>query len=197
MIAEHVVYIPGPYTSNGARWIEERASRFGSFHVLCPVAIGPPNRSLYVKAMEREVAKYPDGSVWVVAHDLGCHVVAHWAAVTQRYLAGAFLVAPPDIRTYESKGLTNGFWPHATKPFHFPSMVVMANNDKKCALQVGHSYASSWKSQFVNVGPMGNSLANGAVAQGNQCWKLFLRFVDASDEAFVRHGANWVYAWAR
>ncbi|MFT3737436.1 MAG: alpha/beta hydrolase [Breznakibacter sp.] len=193
MFAENVIFIPGPHVALDSHWIYNWAHEFGTLHVLQPIHVGPPQRSLYVKALEREVAKYPDGSVWVVAHDLGCHAVAHWASVTTRKLAGAFLVSPPDIRKYETKHLTIGFWPHATKPFPFPSMLVMANNDNLCFIQVGHSYASLWQSYLVNVGPKGHLLRNDGIGQWAEGLELFKQFAEENDVEVARVGASWVH----
>ena len=59
-----------------------------------------PSRNMWIARLERAIAE-ARGPVVLVAHSLSCHLVAWWAALAgdgaARPVAGAMLVAPPDL----------------------------------------------------------------------------------------------------
>ena len=106
----------------------------------------------------------------LVAHSLGCHLVAAWAAHSQHRarVAAALLVAPPDLaranlppqiqawapgRPGALQGVLQGVLPGALP---FSSTVVLSDDDPFCTRARGQQMAAAWGSEAVSLGAAGN-----------------------------------------
>jgi predicted alpha/beta hydrolase family esterase len=102
--------------------------------------------------------------VVLAAHSLGCALVAHWAAVSERTarVRGALLVAPSDVEAPTYPPGTTGFVPMPLKALPFPSIVVMSSDDAYVSPARARQFARAWGSRLVDVGPKGhiNSASN-------------------------------------
>ncbi len=99
-----------------------------------------------------------DGPVVLVAHSLGCALVAHFArdAACTR-VAGALLVAPPDVE--EIRHLLpeiESFAPMPLEPLPFPSVVVGSTDDPYADAARVRSFAAAWGARFVDAGAAGH-----------------------------------------
>ncbi len=103
--------------------------------------------------------------VVVVAHSLGCALVAHWAEWLLRGriespsppIAAAMLVAPGDVdRKVSEIAAVRPFVPLPRLRFSFPSIVVASTNDPYVAAERAEAFARSWDSEFVCVGALGH-----------------------------------------
>ena len=94
----------------------------------------------------------------LVAHSLGCALVAHFAQVTGgRGVAGAMLVAPADVNREGPAGrLLVGFSPIPRQRLPFPSLVVASRNDPYVEIDRAEAFARSWGSEFVDLGRAGH-----------------------------------------
>lgn len=98
-----------------------------------------------------------DNPVLLVAHSLGCHLVAAWAAYsrhTERVLA-ALLVAPPDMGLPVLTPL-HSWRPAVRNELPFPSQVLASSNDPFCTLDQAAALASGWGSTLANMGACGH-----------------------------------------
>ena len=97
----------------------------------------------------------------LVAHSLGCHVVAQavsgFGEAARRKVRGAFLVAPPDVEnpTLRPRHLMT-FGPYPREPLPFPSLVVASRDDPFCAYPKAEAMAQAWGSQFVDARESGH-----------------------------------------
>ena len=93
----------------------------------------------------------------LVAHSLGCHLVAAWAAHTRHSarVAGALLVAPPDLAQPGLPPQVQAWLPHrasgssasvAPPPLPFASCAVLSADDPFCSAQRGQQMAAAWGS---------------------------------------------------
>lgn len=114
-----------------------------------------PIREEWTETLEKQVAKSGDDVV-LVAHSLGCLLVAHWAAQTKLKIKGALLVAPPNPAASVFPKEAVGFSPLPTTAFNFPSIVVASANDTYGDLAFTKACASAWGCRFVNIGNMGH-----------------------------------------
>ena len=111
----------------------------------------------------------------LVAHSLGCHTVAHWAAQTQRAVSGALLVAPPDLDGPDCPPQVVGYQPVPMQALPFPSMVVASSNDPHASLEYAQACARAWGSGFEDVGPLGHINAQSGIADWPQGYALLQR----------------------
>ncbi|HEY7347535.1 MAG TPA: alpha/beta hydrolase [Ktedonobacterales bacterium] len=114
-----------------------------------------PERDAWVCALDAAVAQaeYP---VALVAHSLGCLVVAHWAAQHEGAIRGALLVAPPDAEDPDFAADSGGFAPVPLGALPFPSIVVASTNDPYVSLERAGYFARAWGSLCVSIGPGGH-----------------------------------------
>ncbi len=97
-------------------------------------------------------------SITLVAHSLGCHLVAAWAehSSLRHRVSGALLVAPPDVAQADFPVDLNNWRIPVLKPLVFASVLVASNNDPFGRLSSQAAYATAWGSQFVEVGALGH-----------------------------------------
>ncbi len=114
-----------------------------------------PERDTWVAALDAAVARARHPVV-LVAHSLGCLLVAHWAAQHQRPIHGALLVAPPDAEDPDFAADDGGFTPIPVTPLPFASIVVASADDPYCSLERAEYFARAWGSLCVSVGASGH-----------------------------------------
>jgi uncharacterized protein len=95
------------------------------------------------------------GPVVLAAHSLGCHAVAH-AATLGLPIAGALLVATPDVERPDFPPVIEGFSPVPRARLPFPSIAVASSDDTFCDLARARALAEAWGSRFVDIGPHGH-----------------------------------------
>ncbi|MFO1171755.1 MAG: alpha/beta hydrolase [Hyphomicrobiaceae bacterium] len=100
--------------------------------------------------------------VVLVAHSCGVSAVVHAAPqLLPGKVAGAFLVAPPDLERVAEPGSDwlstgGGFHPVPTAPLPFPSMVIASANDPYVTLERAQEMALDWGSDFADAGQSGH-----------------------------------------
>ncbi|MDP9899656.1 RBBP9/YdeN family alpha/beta hydrolase [Variovorax ginsengisoli] len=116
-----------------------------------------PLRGDWSMRLEEEVLAAP-GPVVLVAHSLGCILVAAWAAHsrhTQRVRA-ALLVAPGDLERDDLRQAIPGWAPIVRQRLPFPSLLIAANDDPYCAAPRARQLAQDWGARFVDAGARGH-----------------------------------------
>lgn len=118
-----------------------------------------PRRNVWVAKLDDAIRR-AGRPVILVAHSLGCHAVAWWASWTgQPYgwpVAGALLVAPPDLSKIELDARLLDFAPTPLGPLPFPSIVIGSDNDPYASRDSLEHMARYWESAFVSVGDSGH-----------------------------------------
>jgi predicted alpha/beta hydrolase family esterase/diadenosine tetraphosphate (Ap4A) HIT family hydrolase len=120
-----------------------------------------PDLTAWCTSLERAVA-VQQRPVILVAHSLGCALIAHWAA---RYptgkVLGALLVAPADVESEQhTPDCVRSFAPLPRRPLPFPSILVASTNDPYASLERAETFARSWGARFECVGALGHINAN-------------------------------------
>jgi uncharacterized protein len=94
----------------------------------------------------------------LVAHSLGCHLVAAWAALSNNThrIRGALLVAPPDAQREDFPIEMKSWRQPVLHTLPFPSLCVISSNDPFCSLSVGQQMAQAWGSRLIEVGARGH-----------------------------------------
>jgi uncharacterized protein len=106
----------------------------------------------------------------LVAHSLGCHLVAAWAALSQNThrIRGAFLVAPPDAQREDFPLEMKSWRQPALQKLPFPSICVLSSNDPFCALATGLAMASAWGRRSIELGARGHINADSGLGDWPQ-----------------------------
>jgi len=133
----------------------------------------------WVAAIDREVAAIGPNTI-IVAHSLGCLAVAHWAARHAVTIRGALLVAVPDPSAPAFPSASSvGFSPVPSARLPFRSIVVASNDDPYAAISYAQSCASTWGSEFLDVGARGHLNAASQLDDWAEGYQLLQHF-DAS-----------------
>lgn len=172
-----ILIIPG-YTNSGpdhwqTRW-EQRLSTAKRVH---QKEWSKPVRTDWATAIADAVngATRP---VVLVAHSLGVAAAIHAIPHFRKPVAGAFLVAPPDVANNKirPKHLMT-FGPYPRDPLPFPAVVVGSSSDHFCAIDVAEELAADWGALFVDAGHAGHintDSGHGPWPEGTMVFAKFL-----------------------
>ncbi|HQY58335.1 MAG: alpha/beta hydrolase [Nitrospira sp.] len=92
----------------------------------------------------------------LIAHSMGCLLVAHWAQWASRPVRAALLVAVPDPDGPMFPPAAQGFQPVPAEPLRFPSLVVASSDDPFGSVAYARRCAADWGSDFVEAGTIGH-----------------------------------------
>src|SRR5659263_450541 len=108
-------------------------------------------------ASDRPVVAPPVIGLTLVAHGLGCLLVAAWAAHSRHShrVKAALLVAPLDVEREALRALLASWSPIPWQPLPFNSMLVGSRDDPYCSFERAQAFAHAWGSEFIDGGPQG------------------------------------------
>ncbi len=120
------------------------------------------------EAQNASIMKTKD--VVFIAHSLGCHLVAAWAALSRNThrIRGVLLVAPPDVRREDFPQEMKSWRQPVLQTLPFPSICVASNNDPFCGVQASQAMAAAWGSEWVEIGERGHINADSGLADWPQ-----------------------------
>lgn len=123
-----------------------------------------------------EDAKKP---IIFIGHSIGSQVIVHAAKEVRRPVAGAVLVAPPDVEnpSIRPRHLLT-FGPASRDPLPFPSVTIASRNDHFCAFEVAEEMAAAWGSLFLDAGESGHinqESGHGPWPEGLMVFSRFLK----------------------
>lgn len=126
-----------------------------------------PVCSAWVSTLDTAVAASgPD--VILVAHSLGCLLVAHWAQKTRHRVRAAFLVAAPDPSGANFPPQAIGFAPLPRRRLSFPSVLLSSSDDPYASIEFARQRSSDWGSTFIDVGAAGHINASSGLGDWPQ-----------------------------
>ncbi len=172
-----ILIVPG-YTNSGPdHWQSRWETKLSTARRVEQAEWHKPVREAWIEAL---VAAVEAGSrpVVILAHSLGATTTVLAADRIAGRVAGAFLVAPPDVGNPEIRPrhfLT--FGPYPRDPLPFPSVVAASSNDPYCALDVAEDLANAWGSYLVHAGEAGHLNAEagyGPWPEGSMAFANFL-----------------------
>lgn len=156
MKPENVLILPGWQNSGPDHWQSRWEARYG-YRRVDQHDWMRPRRGDWIARLE-EVLLSCDESAVLVAHSLGCLLVAAWAAHSRNTVRvkAALLVAPGDAEREEMRPVLPSWSPIPMKPFPFPSVLVGSRNDPYCRFERAQALAHAWGSRFVDLGHAGH-----------------------------------------
>lgn len=106
-----------------------------------------PEPTSWVAALDdvvSEVVSVDRRAPFLIAHSLGCVAVARWAGERSRPVAGALLVAPPDLERPDAPPELRSFSPVPRHRLPFPTVVVASTDDPYASLEYSAALAAGW-----------------------------------------------------
>lgn len=151
-----VLIVPGLYNSGPTHWQSYWERRLENAERVEQSDWERPTLGEWTANLVEAVRRRP-GAI-LVAHSLGCALVAHLAALRgRRGIAGALLVAPADVNRNGPAGrLLEGFGPMPRQALPFPTTVVASHDDPYVRFDLADSFARTWGSQLVDLGHAGH-----------------------------------------
>ena len=137
--------LPGWLDSGPGHWQSRWEARHGFRRVLQDDWLWP-RRGDWMARLEEELLADPRPAV-LVAHSLGCHLVAAWAAHSARLerVCAAWLVAPPDLDRPDLPPQLASWRPAARQPLPMPALLVASDDDPFAAEAASLRLASDWQ----------------------------------------------------
>ena len=151
-----LLLLPGWCDSDATRW----QSRWEALHGDRRVAQDDwlwPRRGDWMARLD-EVLLESDCPAVLVAHSLGCHLVAAWAAHSQHVarVRAALLVAVPDTEREDTPPNLFSWRPIVRQRLPVPSVMVVSSDDPYCTPERAEQMARDWGSEAFDIGPRGH-----------------------------------------
>jgi hypothetical protein len=142
-----VLILPGWQDSGPGHWQSRWEAQHGFERVQQADWMWPRRGDWMARLDEVLLADTPaQRPVALVAHSLGCHLVARWAAHTQHpgRVAGALLVAPPDLERPDLPPQVQTWAPVLRQPLPFAATLVFSDDDPFGAADRSQRLAADW-----------------------------------------------------
>ncbi len=154
MTTPQVLLLPGWQNSGPTHWQSLWQAAYGYARVEQHDWMRPL-RGDWVARLQEAVLARVDGAqtatpcaIVLVAHSLGCHLVAAWAALS--------LVAPSDPRREEWPGVLASWRNPVLDRLPFPSLLLGSHDDPYCSFARAQAFAAAWDARFVDCGHCGH-----------------------------------------
>jgi len=124
-----------------------------------------PLRGDWVARLEDVLLQCDEPAV-LVAHSLGCILVAAWAAHSRNThrVKAALLVAPGDVERPAIREQLPSWSPIELQALPFPAVLLASRNDPQCELERSRLFAYAWNAQFMDYGDCGHINADSGLA---------------------------------
>lgn len=151
-----VLLLPGWLNSGPAHW-QSRWQALHGYHRVEQDDWQWPRRGDWMARLD-EVVRSDARPVVLVAHSLGCQLVAAWAAHSAhtQQVRAALLVAPPDTERDDMPPNLYSWRPIVRKRLPFASFAVVSSDDPYCSAARAQAMAADWGSALRPVGPCGH-----------------------------------------
>jgi predicted alpha/beta hydrolase family esterase len=157
----HVLVLPGWQNSGPDHWQSRWEALYGDVRVEQNDWMRPL-RGDWMMRLEEAVAELEQREdapeVALVAHSLGCQLVAAWAAHSRRTarVRAALLVAPPDVERDEFRAPLHSFSPIVRQRLPFSALAVVSPDDPYCDPARARAMAADWGADTLDTAPLGH-----------------------------------------
>jgi uncharacterized protein len=176
-----ILVVSGLWNSGPEHWQTHWERKYDAWTRVPHRDWNSPERDEWVAELDAAIAAC-QGRPILVAHSLGCMLVAQWAqSGSPLKAAGAFLVAPSDTEAASYPIDANDFRPVPLAPLPFPSLVVASSNDAYAHIERARTFAGAWGSRLVEIGDAGHINADsgyGPWPEGEALLEEFCRDLD-------------------
>lgn len=181
-----ILFVPGYTNSGPEHWQTRWQGKLSSARRVEQAEWSKPVREDWTASLANAVNAC-EKPVVLVAHSLGVATAIQAIPQFRRPIAGAFLVAPPDVANpkIRPKHLMT-FGPYPRDPLPFPSYTIGSRNDPYCSFEVAEEIAAAWGSYFVDAGEAGHINAesgHGPWPEGSMTFAKFLSGLPAAPPA--------------
>ena len=186
MSASPFLILPGWQNSGPTHW----QSRWEVLHGMVRVEQHDwmrPLRGDWIARLEEVLldhAQAQGGPCVLVAHSLGCLLVAAWASHSRNthLVQAAFLVAPGDAEREELRPVLTSWAPIPMQRLPFKSVLLGSHNDPYCSLARATGFARAWGAEWVDCGAAGHLNAESGLGDWPKGYEVLMRLLDEKDK---------------
>lgn len=172
-----ILIVPGYTNSGPEHWQSRWQSRLSTARRVEQAEWSKPVREDWTANVAKAVNE-AERPVVIVAHSLGVAAAIQAIPRFQKPVAGAFLVAPPDVANPEIRPRhLMTFGPYPRDPLPFPSLLIASRNDPFCAFDVAEDIAAAWGSLFIDAGETGHLNADSGFGPWPEGSMTFAKFM--------------------
>jgi predicted alpha/beta hydrolase family esterase len=151
-----ILIVAGLWNSGPQHWQTHWERKYSKWERVAHRDWHAPDRDEWVAELDAAIAAC-NGRPILVAHSLGCMLVAQWAqAGSHLNVAGAFLVAPSDVDAPSYPIDAGGFRPVPMARLPFPSVLVASTDDPYAEIARSRAFAQAWGSKLIEIGDAGH-----------------------------------------
>lgn len=176
-----ILLVPGLEGSGPGHWQRRWAEEIDNCQIAELGSWDTPHRNTWINRLNLAVHR-AGRPVVLVAHSLGCILTAWWSKFEQpswsHPVAGALLVAPPEVDFFPRDERLTGFAPTPADALPFPSILVGSRNDPWIGLDTARGLAKRWGSDFVDAGNVGHINADSGLGSWEDGKRLLERLLD-------------------
>ena len=157
----HIFTLPGWQGSGAQHWQIRWANLFGDQVVEQHDWMQPLRGDWITRledAVQNQLSQNPNQNIAFVAHSLGCHLLASWAALSPnvKHVAGALLVAPPDTARADFPPQMHSWRKPVLNKLSFLTTLVASSDDPFSSLSASEMLAQHWGANLINIGARGH-----------------------------------------
>ena len=143
-VQARVLLLPGWLNSGAGHWQTRWEALYSDERVQQADWLWP-RRGDWMARLD-DVVQASETPTLLVAYSLGCHLVAAWAAHSQRTarVRGALLVAPPDLAQAELPPQVQRWAPPVLQPLPFAATCLFSEDDPCCSAAAALAMARAW-----------------------------------------------------
>jgi predicted alpha/beta hydrolase family esterase len=172
-----ILIIPGYTNSGPEHWQSRWQSKLSTARRVEQAEWSKPVREDWTANVATAVNQAARPVV-IVAHSLGVAAAVQAIPRFERPVAGAFLVAPPDVANPDIRPRhLMTFGPYPREPLPFPSILIASRNDPFCAFDVAEDIAGAWGSLFIDAGETGHLNAEAGFGPWPEGSMTFAKFM--------------------
>jgi len=168
MNTSNILILPGWQDSGPQHWQSLWQSRLACQRVEQHDWLRPL-RGDWIARLEDVVLSTSEPAV-LVAHSLGCMLVAAWASHSRNThrVKAALLVAPGDVEQEALRPVLTSWSPIPLCTLPFNSTLVASHNDPYCSFERARGFAAAWGSRLVDAGAAGHINADSGLGDWPQ-----------------------------
>ncbi len=157
----HVLVLPGWEGSGPLHWQSRWEALYGDVRVEQSDWMHPL-RGDWMMRLDEAIGELECAEespvIALVAHSLGCQLVAAWAAHSRKtaHVRAALLVAPPDVERDQFRAALHSFAPIVRRPLPFPALAVISSDDPFCSPERAQAMAADWGCRTLDAGARGH-----------------------------------------
>jgi hypothetical protein len=171
----NTIVIPGIGGSGDAHWQTHWQREHPDLRRIAPASWDAPRLDDWMAALDHAV-RLSQSPPLLVAHSLGCLLIAHWARTARTPVAGAFLVAVPDPDRPAFPDAAADFVDVPETRLGFPALIIASTNDPYADPDYAYRRGTQWGAAVIEAGPAGHINGSSGLGVWPQGWDLFTAF---------------------